>query len=318
MKNYIFLLAFFIFQTAFPNIEKDSVSRFHFQKMLFEEDDCDACGCSANGGSMGFSSMFNNNFIGLRYFNQSYTSKDGIFNNSPWVDETFNTIQIWARIPITTKLQLTALVPYHSHNRERSTGDENIKGLGDITVLAMYTIYETSRDSTVFTHKLQLGGGFKAPTGKFDEANNKGSVNPGFQVGTGSWDYLLNTEYVVKKGQLGLNSMLNYAFKTKNKKDYQFGNQLNYGSTLFYLFDWEKVKIVPQLGVAGEVYKGNTQHGLDVPDSAGDVVFSKFGFEAGRNNFSIGANVMLPINQNLSNGKVESNYRWSINLNYSL
>ncbi len=318
MKNYIFLLAFFIFQTSFATVEKDSVSRFHFQKMLLEEDDCDACGCSANGGSMGFSSMFNNNFIGVRYFNQSYTSKDGIFNNSPWVDETFNTVQIWARIPITAKLQLTALVPYHSHNRERSTGDENIKGLGDITVLAMYTIYETSRDSTVFTHKLQLGGGFKAPTGKFDEANNKGSVNPGFQVGTGSWDYLLNTEYVVKKGQLGLNSMLNYAFKTKNKKDYQFGNQLNYGSTLFYLFDLEKVKLVPQLGVAGEVYKGNTQHGLDVPDSAGDVVFSKFGFEVGRNNFSIGANVMLPINQNLSNGKVESNYRWSINLNYSL
>ena len=318
MKNYIFLLTFFIFQTAFAVVEKDSVSRFHFQKMLLEEDDCDACGCSANGGSLGFSSMFNNNFIGVRYFNQSYTSKDGIFNNSPWVDETFNTVQIWARIPITTKLQLTALVPYHSHNRERSTGDENIKGLGDITILAMYTIYETTRDSTVFTHKLQLGGGFKAPTGKFDEANNKGSVNPGFQVGTGSWDYLLNTEYVLKKGQLGLNSMLNYAFKMKNKKDYQFGNQLNYGSTLFYLFDWDQIKLVPQLGIAGEVYKGNTQHGLDVPDSAGDVVFGKFGFEAGRNKFSVGANVMLPINQNLSNAKVESNYRWSVNLNYSL
>jgi len=317
MKKYTILLLLIV-QTAFAATEKDSLSRFHFQKMLLEDDDCDACGCSANGGSMGFSSMFNNNFVGLRYFNQSYTSKDGIFNDSPWVDETFNTVQIWARIPITEKLQLTALVPYHSHNRERSTGNENIKGLGDITVLAMYTVYETMKDSTVFTHKFQFGGGLKLPTGKFDEANNKGSVNPGFQVGTGSWDYLLNTEYVVKRGQLGLNSMLNYTFKTENKKEYQFGNQFNYGSTLFYLFNWEKVKLVPQLGVAGEVYKGNKQHRLDVPDSAGDIVFSKFGFEAGRNDFSVGVNVMLPINQNLSNDKVESNYRWSVNLNYSL
>ena len=317
MKKYTILLLL-IAHTVFAVTEKDSLSRFHFQKMLLEEEDCDACGCSANGGSMGFSSMFNNNFIGLRYFNQSYTSKDGIFNNSPWVDETFNTVQVWARIPITAKLQLTALVPYHSHNRDRSTGKENIEGLGDLTVLAMYTVYETMKDSTVFTHKWQFGGGLKLPTGKFDEANNKGSVNPGFQVGTGSWDYLLNTEYVVKRGQLGLNSMLNYTIKTENKKEYQFGNQFNYGSTLFYLFDWDKVKLVPQLGVAGEVYKGNKQHHLGVLDSAGDIVFSKFGFEAGRNDFSVGVNVMLPINQNLSNGKVESNYRWSVNLNYSL
>lgn len=317
MKKYI-LLVLLATQFTFAATEKDSIYRFHFQKMLFEDDDCDACGCSANGGSMGFSSMVNNNFVGLRYFYQSYTSKDGIFNNSPWVDENFNTVQIWARIPITKKIQLSALVPHHFHNRERSTGSENIEGLGDITVLAMYTIFQTQKDSTVLTHKLQLGGGIKAPTGKFDSENNKGSVNPGFQVGTGSWDYLLTTEYVVKKEKLGLNTMLSYTFKTENEKLYQFGNQFNYGSTLFYLFDWNAVKLVPQLGIAGELFEGNRQYKQDVPDSAGDIFFSKFGFEAGRNNFSVGVNAMLPINQNLSNGKVESKYRWSVNLNYSL
>jgi hypothetical protein len=34
-------------------------------------------GCSASGG-MGFSSMLNSNFVGIRYFNQSYSSRDGI------------------------------------------------------------------------------------------------------------------------------------------------------------------------------------------------------------------------------------------------
>jgi hypothetical protein len=29
--------------------------------------DCDACGCSASGGSLGFSSMLNSNFVGIRY-----------------------------------------------------------------------------------------------------------------------------------------------------------------------------------------------------------------------------------------------------------
>jgi len=304
------------FQSAFADTEKDSIGRFHFQKMMLE--DCDACGCSSNGGSMGFSSMFNNNFVGVRYFHQSYTSKDGIFNNSPWVDENFNTVQVWARIPIARKIQVSALVPYHFHTRERSTGDENIKGLGDITVLAMYNIYETMRDSTVFTHKLQAGGGVKMPTGKYDSANNKGSVNPGFQVGTGSWDYLLATEYVLKKDKIGLNTMLTYTFKTENQKLYQFGNQFNYGGTFFYLIEKQSLKLVPQLGIAGEVYESNRQYEQLVPDSAGDVVFGKFGLEAGSKKLSIGLNAMLPINQNLSNGKVESNYRWSVNVNYSL
>lgn len=319
MKNLILLFTILSLQSVFAITEKDSLSRFHFQKMLLEEeDDCDACGCSANGGSMGFSSMFQNNFVGLRYFYQSYTSRDGIFNNSPWVDEEFNTVQVWARIPIIRKVQLSVLVPYHFHTRARSSGDENIDGLGDITVLAMYNLYETMKDSTVFTHRLQLGGGVKAPTGKFDTENNKGSVNPGFQVGTGSWDYILAAEYVLKKDKIGLNLMGNYTFKTENDKLYQFGDQLNYGATFFYLIEHQSVKFVPQLGIAGEVFESNRQYRQTVPDSEGDIVFGKFGFEAGRKNWSVGINAMLPINQNLSNGNVESNYRWSVNLNYSL
>jgi hypothetical protein len=325
MKNTILAIVFVFFAnyTASAITPKDSISRFTFQKMQLMnyedfEDDCDACGCSASGGSMGFSSMLNNNFIGVRYFNQSYTSREGIFANSPWIDENFNTIQIWAKIPVTEKIQVSALVPYQFHKRESTTGTENIQGMGDITVIAMYSLYQTHKDSTVYTHRLQIGGGVKMPTGKFDETNNTGSVNQSFQVGTGSWDFPLITEYVIKKENLGLNTMLNYTFKTENKKNYQYGNQFNYSSTLFYLFDLPTVKLVPQLGLAGEVYAANKQHNQELPDTSGDILFSKFGIEIGKNNFSLGVNAMLPINQNLSNSKIEANYRWSINLNYSL
>ncbi|TRX39791.1 transporter [Flavobacterium restrictum] len=319
MKKNSIYLALLCTQLSFGHAKKEPTNRFSFQKMALElEEDCDACGCSASGGSMGFSSMLNSNFVGLRYFNQSYSSRDGIFANSPWVNENFNTIQIWSKIPITEKLQISTLIPYQFHNRERSTGTENIQGLGDITVMGMYSVFQTHKDSTVFVHKLQLGGGIKIPTGKFDEANNSGSVNKSFQVGTGSWDYLLATEYVIKKSQLGVSTMLNYTLKTKNKKQYQFGNQFNYGSTLFYLFDLPTIKIVPQAGIAGEIYKSNSQYGEQLPETAGDILFSKFGLEIGITNFSLGINTMLPINQHLSNSKIEANYRWSINLNYSL
>jgi hypothetical protein len=323
MKNKILVLIVVLFslQFAAAKTDKESISRFPSQKGRLVEnldDDCDACGCSASGGSMGFSSILNTNFIGLRYLNQSYTSRDGIFANSPWVEENFNTIQIWTKIPVTDKIQLSALIPYHFHDRERSAGTESIKGLGDITFMALYSVHETKKEGAIFNHKLQLGGGLKLPSGKFEEANNSGSVNQSFQVGTGSWDYLLVSEYVIKKKNLGLSSMLNYTFKTENKKQYQFGDQLNYSSMLFYNVDFSTVKLAPQLGLAGEVYTANKQHGAKLPDTSGDILFSKFGIELGKGDFSLGVNGMIPINQHLSNSKIEANYRWSVNLNYTL
>ena len=317
MKKYILLLLF-VTQFSGAKTAEDTIQNSfkRYERFLFE-DDCDACGCSASGGGMGFNSILNQNFVGIRYMNQSYSSRDGLFNNSPWIDENFNTVQVWARIPITEKIQVSALVPYHFHNRKLSTGKQNIDGLGDITVLGFYTIYQTKKDSAVFTNQLQLGGGLKAPTGKYD-AENKGSVNPSFQVGTGSWDYILAVEHTIKRKNLGLNSMLNYTFKTENQDHYQFGNQLSYGTAVFYEFEKESFKIVPQAGIAGETYATNKIYGEDIRDTKGDILFGKVGIEAGKDRFSVGVNAMLPISQNLTGGRVEANYRWSVNLNYSL
>ncbi|WP_269685561.1 transporter [Flavobacterium lacustre] len=319
MKNII-ILFLVIFQMA-NAAEKDSLisvnpfSKYHL--FLEEEDDCDACGCSASGGSMGFASMLNSNFVGVRYFNQQYKSSDGLYSNSPWYKENFNTVQVWARVPVSENIQISALIPYHFHDKETSSGNKNIDGVGDVTVLAMYRLYQTHKDSTFFVHTLQMGGGIKMPTGKFNEVNS-GSLNPSFQVGTGSWDYLLATEYILRRKQFGLNAMFNYVLKTENQKNYRFGNQFNYAGTFFYLYEKNDFSIVPQLGLAGEVYESNYQHSQKLKDTSGEILFGKLGFEVGKDRFSIGANAMLPIYQNLTGGNVEANYRWSINFNYSL
>lgn len=319
MKKIILTLAVSILalNAAMARTEKDSIDNPFRRYVALLEEDCDACGCSANGGSMGFSSMLNSNFVGIRYIHQSYKSRDGVFNNSPWIDENFNTAQLWARVPITERIEIMALIPYHFNNREKATGKENIDGLGDITLMGFYTLFGTKSDSATVFHKFQLGAGVKAPTGKYDSANN-GSINPSFQLGTGSWDYTLASEYTVKKNNLGLNATVNYVFKTENEKNYQFGNQFNYAATLFYSTKIDNLDIVPQLGLAGEKYDENKDHGEDVPLTAGDILFGKMGIELGLQKFSLGLSTMLPINQNLTGGRVEANYRWSLNLNYSL
>lgn len=315
----ITLFLILLFQVAFAS-EKDSVQtykKYNFSKFFKLLEDCDACGCSASGGSMGFASMLNTNFIGIRYFNQAYKSTDGLYSNSVWYRENFNTIQVWARIPVVKKIQISALVPYNFHNREIALGTQSISGLGDITVLGMYEVYKTRKDSIAFVQTLQLGAGIKIPVGSYDEKNN-GSFNPSYQVGTGSWDYLFATEYIVKHKKIGLNAMLNYILKTENDKKYRFGNQFNYATTLFYLYETEKISFATQVGVAGEVYQDNYQLGQKVRNTSGDILFGKMGFEVGITKYSIGASIMLPINQNLNGGNVEAQYRWSLNFNYSL
>jgi hypothetical protein len=323
MKKIVVALLLMCVQNSCYAIKDTLQAEHRFQKYAYlikdlGEEYCDACGCSANGGSMGFSSMLNNNFIGLRYVNQSYTTKEGVFNNSPWVDENFNTVQIWMRIPITKRIQLSTLLPYHDNYRELPIGKQNISGFGDMTLMIMYTVYQTKVDSsTIYSNKIQLGSGVKAPTGKYN-TENSGTLNPSFQLGTGSWDYLLVSEYVIKRKQLGLNIALSYTFKTENQKKYQFGNQFNYSSTFFYLLNLHSLKLVPQAGIAGEVTASNRQIQQDVVGTKGDILFSKLGIEIGLDNFSFGINGLLPINQNLTDGNVKANYRLAINLNYTL
>ena len=108
---------------------------------------------------------------------------------------------------------------YHFHNRETNTGNQSINGLGgyyDYRIISKF-IKRIKIESTLFIHSLQAGAGVKIPVGKFDEMNN-GSVNPSYQVGTGSWDYLIAMEYVIRRKQLGLNALLNYVIKTENDK----------------------------------------------------------------------------------------------------
>ena len=112
--------------------------------------------------------------------------------------------------------------------------------------------------------------------------------------------------------------MLNYTIKTENEKNYRFGNQFNYSGTIFYVVANESFSFVPQLGFAGEVYESNYQYQQKIRNTEGDIMFGKMGFEIGKDRFSLGANAMLPIHQNLTGGNVEANYRWSVNFNYSL
>lgn len=298
----------------------DCAAHFHYEDGYF--DFCDTCGCGSSGGSMGYGTAMNSYFVGVRYIGQQYRSRDGIFDNSPWITENFNTLQAWGNIPVTERIILNAIVPYQFHNRVLPDGtDQEINGLGDISVLAFYNLLKATPDSIVSIkpeHYLQLGGGIKAPTGKYDKANNTGSVNPSFQLGNGSWDYILAMNYGFTHRNWGISTLLNYTFKTKNPKEYQFGNQLNYGINAFKTYYLSDFALTPIIGLAGEQFESNEEYGQEVADTEGSVFLGKLSIEGSYKNYALGLTGVMPISQDLNNGRVELRHRLSVYLNINL
>lgn len=279
--------------------------------------DCDACGCAAGNGSSGFETMLNPQFIGVRYFAQHYKAKENAFVSDANRNQYFNTLQLWARIPVAKKVEIYAGLPYHFHNRETSVGKENIDGIGDATLIGIYNFLDLPTKN-MNRHIFNAGAGVKIPIGKFDEVNASGT-NPSFQLGTGSWDFLmaLNYRFQMKNSAFMVN--FDYTFKGENEKKYQFGDQFNYSAVYNYLFlNKNEFIFSAKGGFQGEIYDDNRQFGETLNRTSGNALYGKLGFELAYQKWSLGSELMLPITSNLASDDIEAKSRLGIFLNYGL
>ncbi|SUX46889.1 transporter [Chryseobacterium indoltheticum] len=313
MKKIFLILSLILFTLNQAKTINDSLYIPNdLSEILFNE--CDACGCAAGNGSSGFESLLNPQFIGVKYFAQHYKAKENLFVNDLTQDQYFNTIQLWAKIPIRQKLSVYASLPFHFHEKKTSQGDININGIGDFNLMGIYKLIN-SKDNK---HELNVGVGVKVPLGKFDEKGISG-VNPSFQLGTGSWDYqaVLNYRFQINKLAVLLNT--DYTIKTENKKHYQFGNQWNYSATGFYqIVGTEKMILSAKAGLQGEVYDRNRQYKEDLPKTAGSALYGKLGFEASYKKVSLGTELMLPTYTNLAGRDIEAKSRLSVFINFGI
>ena len=289
---------------------------------------CDLCGCSTSSGSFGQGTLNNASFIGTRYIYQKFVSKDGIFDNSPTSTENFNTYQIWGRIPVSERFYVSAIVPYQDLKRAYSNRNENINGIGDITIMGWFKIpfYKkpTEQDSeytkitkTPSGHSIEFGLGTKLPSGTFEKVLSD-RVNPGFQLGTGSLDGILSFAYNYAADKFGVSSNLSYYVKGENKNEYRFGNQFSFAGNFFYAIPKEKYNIMPFVGVSGNFYEKIEQFGETLANTDGSVYNATLGSEILLKKFIFGANYTLPIQHNLFGGDVTPKQSFTLYVNYKL
>ena len=306
------------FSFAHAEISHDSllIKREVFPQFQNQEEDffCDACGCAAGNGSSGFESLLNPQFVGIKYFAQHYKAKENPFVNAVTQDQYFNTVQVWARIPLVGKLSVYGSLPFHFHEKKTRQGDVTISGIGDFNLMVIYQLFNSKNK----THQLNGGVGMKIPLGKFDEKGASG-VNPSFQLGTGSWDFQAALNYKFQKNKFAVLIYTDYTVKTENQKHYSFGNQWNYAASAFYqLVSTEKMLFSGKIGFQGEVYDRNKQFGEDLPKTAGSALYGKLGFEWSYKKVSLGSELMLPAYSQLASGDIEAESRFSLFLNFGI
>ncbi|SFE58756.1 hypothetical protein [Thermoflexibacter ruber] len=279
---------------------------------------CDICGCGAGSYYIGLMPQFHKNFIGVRYRYSVFDSHLGRSSqNSVFAtQEVFRTTEFWARFYPHQKVQILAFLPYQFNTQLEKGISKNLQGIGDGMMIANYNVFNTLYDTTIFKHSFWLGGGIKFATGKYqyDVSNHQQVANPNFQLGTGSYDFLLTANYTIRYRKFGINADVSYKINTQNSQYYRFGNRLSANLQLFYIRNIGNVGLMPNAGFYFESSASDTRNKYYVENTGGNLIATAAGVDIFFKSISAGLNYQIPTIQNLADGQIKAQNRTFIHL----
>ncbi|GAB4188897.1 MAG: hypothetical protein OHK0057_07070 [Thermoflexibacter sp.] len=262
--------------------------------------------------------QFHKNFVGVRYRYAVFDSHLGRSSQSSVfaTQEIFRTTELWARFYPHQKVQILAFLPYQFNTQLEKGVSKNLQGMGDAMMIANYNIFNTLYDTTIFKHSLWLGSGVKLATGKYkyNETDNLQVANPNFQLGTGSYDFLLTANYTIRHRKFGINADVSYKINTQNSQYYRFGNRLSANFQVFYIHNIGNVGFMPNAGFYFENSATDTRNKYYVENTGGNMIATAAGVDIFFKNISAGLNYQIPTIQNLADGQIKAQNRAFIHL----
>jgi hypothetical protein len=273
---------------------------------------CDICGCGSGSYYIGLMPQFHKNFVGIRYRYSIFDSHLGHSHHGIFAtQETFRTTEIWGRFYPHQKVQVLAFLPYQFNSQAENGVTKNLQGLSDALIITNYNIFNTLYDTTVFKHSFWLGGGMKLATGKYqyEQADHQQVANPNFQLGTGSNDFILTANYLIRYRKFGLNTDVSYKINTKNSQNYRFGNRLSGNLQVFYIRNLGSLGMMSSAGFYFEKSAIDLRNGYLVENTGGGLVAGTLGLDVFFKNISVGVNFQNPLAQNLADGQIKAQNR---------
>jgi hypothetical protein len=284
---------------------------------------CPICGCGGGNLYMGLMPDFQYHFVGLRYHYTHYYSQ--LVNDpSQYSNNYYNTFEFWGGLRLGKKFQLMAFVPYYENKQVDDDGTTYTHGLGDITVMGQYQVFQSKSflgNHKMVNQQLWLGGGIKLPTGPFnidmqDSSTTVADINA--QIGTGSVDFLLNGMYNLNIRNFGVSASVTYKINTINDEHYKYGNKFTSNLIAYYHFSKKQVILTPNAGIGFESVAINNLEGKKVQYTGSQVMTAIAGIEVNINRVNIGINTQLPLAQNFAEGQTRLKMGAMMHITYEL
>lgn len=262
---------------------------------------CDACGNGSTGGYVGILPQFTKHFIGIRYQFRNFTSTDILSGSRN--TEFYHTWNIWGRFSPHKRVQIFMNVPIHYYLQSDAGIKRELAGPGDIWTLVQYQLIRTPDSSSKkIRQSLQIGGGIKLPTGRYNMYDSNGYYDRNMQPGTGSWDFLLSSQYTIRWKGFGLNAEMNARVSTLNPDNYQYGHKINTNLKGFY---WVKTKNISILATAGISYDYGSKDiylHQQISGSGGQMVSALASADIYTKRFALGVELKAPFYAQMSAG----------------
>ncbi|RYD55794.1 MAG: hypothetical protein EOP56_14620 [Sphingobacteriales bacterium] len=276
---------------------------------------CDACAGVSGNQSLGILPQYSNHFVGLQGQIRRFSSVHPALTDAKpdtRTEETYRTLQLWGKYNVTDKLKLFGFVPYNANmQQQQGSAQTTNAGLGDISLIANWVVLKSADTSSYPRHRLQAGGGVKLPTGKFVKSTGSTDL-PMMQLGTASWDALLNANYTVRGERTGLLWDATYTLTTPNSLSYKYGNRLLTNMLGFRTWQVGQATMILQAGGQYELalhdYDNFSEKWLN-EQTGGSMLFGTAGLQAIYGRLGLQCSYQSPLWQKYANGHVKVKYK---------
>lgn len=277
---------------------------------------CEACGCALGGFNFGIIPQNEAHFLGVKYSRSSFYAEMTHAGQREFSNDLYQRLDIMGRIALKERWQLNFVLPYMYNQMDGSHENEALSGFGDPMLLLNYKVLDQKGNPMEkWLHNLWIGGGIKAPLGDFEYSQTSQLINPNFQLGSDSWDYLTMLNFTSMKNRWGVNLEGVYKFNSENSQEYRFGNQYNVQASIFYKPKAEKILPIPLLGIYHENGGKHTFEGFYQVNSGGSATFAQAGLQVQFRNMMLHGNYQFPIQQNFNSDQhvhIEAKGRFSL------
>lgn len=239
---------------------------------------------------------------------KNYSSKDF---------ESYKIFELRLKYFVFKRFEVNAFLPLLNNKSKVNDAFVSNTGMGDVSFLFGYHLITPKTDKKT-KHKLVVGLGAKLPTGNHfahDAFSNRLPYE--MQTGTGSYDLLLNLNYVGMINKVGVNVSCSFKKNGKNNYKEQLGSSTTNFASIFYKISAKKILLYPSVQCNYEYSKGLYIDKIVEKGTGVNSFLLGPGLDLYYKNVSVNMAWQFTTYESISNAELKSAGRLSFGLTYN-